>query len=111
MSDQGPQPPRHYPYVPQPSHPQSTTALVLGIVGLSACQLVAPVAWAIGNKAVREIDASQGAYGGRSEANAGRILGIVGTCLIGAVALLFLAMLGLGFVFDADADYSIGGLL
>ena len=116
MSDQGPPPPGGggpYPpqhqYVPQPVHPQSTTALVLGVIGLAACQLVAPIAWAIGNKAVKEIDASGGAYGGRGEANAGKILGIVGTCLIGAMLLLFVTLFGLSFAFESDSGYFIGG--
>ena len=32
----------------------------------------------MGNQVIREIDASGGAVGGRSNANVGRILGIVG---------------------------------
>lgn len=70
-------------YSPQPpaNHPRATTALVLGIVGLF-CLLLGPVAFMIGNKAVQEIDASGGAIGGRSQANAGKILGIIGSVLL-----------------------------
>jgi TRAP-type C4-dicarboxylate transport system permease small subunit len=76
------------PYAPlPPNHPQAVTALVLGILGVVVCGVIAPFAWNIGNQAVREIDASGGAWGGRTEANAGRILGIVGTALL-AVGVL-----------------------
>ena len=57
----------------RPDHPQATLVLVLGIVSVVVCGLVGPVAWVIGNRVVREIDASDGQLGGRSTANAGRI--------------------------------------
>jgi uncharacterized membrane protein YjgN (DUF898 family) len=80
------------PYAPPPpNHPQATTALVLGILGVVVCGLIAPFAWNIGGTAVREIDASGGAWGGRTEANAGRILGIVGTVLLVVGLLAFVA--------------------
>lgn len=92
------------PYAPQaPSHPQATTALVLGIVGLAGLVtcvtfLVAPFAWAIGAKAVKEIDAAPpGTYRGREQANGGRIMGIVGT------VLLVLAVLGTAALITAIA--------
>ena len=84
-------------YQPPASHPQATTVLVLGIVGLAACQLAAPFAWVMGNRVVAEIDASGGAVGGRDAANAGRICGIVGTALlaVGAVfGVLWLLLAG-----------------
>jgi uncharacterized membrane protein YjgN (DUF898 family) len=70
-----------------PEHPQATLVLILGIVGIVVCGLVAPFAWVMGNRVVKEIDASNGQLGGRSQAQAGRICGIVGTGLI-ALALL-----------------------
>jgi hypothetical protein len=82
----------------QREHPRATTALVLGILGLVLCQVLSPFAWVIGGRAVREIDASQGVLGGRGSANAGRILGIVGTVLlvaglvVGAVLIVGLAV-------------------
>ena len=85
-------PPQFAP--PPPNHPQATTALVLGILGLVVCGVLAPFAWSTGAKAVREIDASGGQWGGRSEANAGRICGIVGTVLLaGGLAMLLLVVL------------------
>jgi uncharacterized membrane protein YjgN (DUF898 family) len=72
-----------------PNHPQATTVLVLGILGLVLCQILAPFAWVMGNRVVQEIDAAGGAMGGRDLANIGRILGIIGTVLI-ALTLLFI---------------------
>jgi uncharacterized membrane protein YjgN (DUF898 family) len=74
-----------------PEHPQATTVLILGILGLVLCQVISPFAWTMGNRVVAEIDASNGQLGGRSAANAGRICGIVGTALIGVALLLCVA--------------------
>lgn len=70
------------PYGAATQHPQSTTILVLGILSIVCCQILGPVAWIMGNKAVKEIDANPGAYSGRETANIGRILGIIGTVLL-----------------------------
>lgn len=84
--------PGYPPYVAA-EHPQATTVLILGILGLIMCQVLSPFAWVMGNRVVREIDASGGAIGGRSSANAGRICGIVGTVLIGLSLLLVAGLL------------------
>jgi len=85
-SDQPPytqqQPYYQQPHGPVQDHPQASTALVLGILGLYLCGLLAPFALTIGRRTIREIDASGGRYGGRSAARAGHILGIVGTVLL-----------------------------
>ncbi|MFT3872835.1 MAG: DUF4190 domain-containing protein [Nocardioides sp.] len=80
-------------YGPRPSHPQATTVLVVGILGLVLCQILGPVAWAMGNRVVAEIDASGGAMDGRESANAGRICGIVASILL-ALSLLGLVVFG-----------------
>ena len=85
-------------------HPQATTVLVLGILGLVVCGLIAPFAWVMGNRVVREIDASSGQLGGRSQANAGRICGMVGTILIGVTLLIGIA--GVGVLLIAAASSS-----
>lgn len=103
----GQYPPGQYAYPPAympPKHPQATLAMVLGIVGLTSLMcyvtaLVAPFAWWIGAKAVREIDANPTQYSGRGEAMAGKIMGIIGTVLLilgllviaGFIALLVLS--------------------
>ena len=88
----GPPPPNPYGGAPfggyAQDHHQATTVLILGILGLVVCGVLAPFAWVMGNRVVREIDASNGQLGGRSTANAGRICGIVGTCIIGVSLLI-----------------------
>jgi hypothetical protein len=100
-----PQSPYGSPYHPAyaggmlPDHPSATTAMVLGIislVGIVCCGgvtlLLSPAAWIVGAKAVREIDATPGRYGGRDRAQAGKIMGIIGTVLL---ALAVIAVIGL----------------
>lgn len=84
-----------YPPPMYPAHPQSTTALVLGVVGLVLCGFASPFAIWLGRKSMREIDASGGRLGGRGQALAGFILGIVGTAfLVIAVSLVVTGVLG-----------------
>ena len=101
---QPPLPPAQPPYGapryagPPPNHAQATTVLVLGILSVVVCQVVGPFAWVMGNRVVREIDASNGALGGRTEANVGRILGLVATVLIVVGLVLVVGLLALGAV-------------
>ena len=69
--------------------------LILGILGLVMCGVIAPVAWWMGRSALAEIDASQGALGGRGQAQAGYVLGIIGTILLVFAAVAFVAVIGL----------------
>jgi uncharacterized membrane protein YjgN (DUF898 family) len=92
------QPPGQPPYgTPQygvpafglpPEHPQATTVLVLGILSLVVCGIIGPFAWTMGNRVIGEIDASGGQLGGRSNANAGRICGMVATFILGGSLLI-----------------------
>jgi hypothetical protein len=77
-------------YGGQVEHPQGTTVLILGILGIVMCQLAAPVAWIMGNKALEEIDRDPLRYSNRSNVNLGRILGMVGTIIlaVGAVGMV-----------------------
>jgi hypothetical protein len=68
-----------------PEHPQATTAMVLGILGLATCTVLSPFAWRIGKRAVSEIDASNGRLGGRGPAQAGYVMGLIGTIMLGIV--------------------------
>ena len=71
-----------------PDHPRAVTSLVLGILGVVLCQILAPFAWSTGKKTLDEIDASNGMVGGRGAAQAGYILGIVGTVLLAIYAVV-----------------------
>ena len=84
------------------NHPSATTALVLGLIGLVGIALcggitlvLSPFAWRMGARAVREIDANPGMYAGRDQANAGRIMGLIGTVLLGLAVLAFVAAVAL----------------
>ena len=65
-----------------PDHPRAVVSLILGILGILLCSVVAPFARVIGRRSVNEIDASGGTLGGRGMAQAGFILGIIGTVLL-----------------------------
>jgi uncharacterized membrane protein YjgN (DUF898 family) len=88
MSDvQFPTDPSQYP-----EQSQATTILVMGILGLIICGILAPFAWVMGNKELTAIDSGLRSPENRSTANAGRILGIIGTVLLGiglVVAIIF----------------------
>lgn len=74
-------------------HPQGTTILVVGILSLVVCGLLGPVAWAMGNNALAEIDRTPTAYKNRGNVQAGRICGIVATGLLAfGVLILILAL-------------------
>jgi hypothetical protein len=116
-------PPGYYPYPVPPKHTDATTSMVLGIVavaGMFVCGipvLMAPFAWYLGAKAEREIDASAGTLSGRSEATAGKVLGIVGTVLLILVIALIVLLVVLTYTepgfWDDDASYDsvLGALL
>jgi hypothetical protein len=86
-----------YPGAVLPDHPSSTTAMVLGLISLigvvfcgGVTLVLAPFAWVTGSRTVRAIDAEPGRYGGREKAQAGKIMGIIGTVLLvlGVIALI-----------------------
>jgi hypothetical protein len=99
---------------PRP-HPDANKVMALGLVGVvggMACYLpilVAPFAWVMGNRVVREIEAAGAQLGGRSEAQTGRILGIIGTVLLtfGVLALVLLIVLAVGGVFDETGNSNV----
>lgn len=77
---------------PQP-HPQGTTVLVLGIVGLVVCFIVGIFGLIQGNKALKEIDANPAAYNNRQSVVIGRILSIIGIVLQGGFILVYAAII------------------
>jgi hypothetical protein len=58
-------------------------ALVLGLIGLFAFPPVAPAAWILGRQEVRGVDAGRRHPRGRALGQAGLVLGVVGTVLLG----------------------------
>ena len=108
------QPGQGYGYGAQaPKHPSAQTAMVLGIIALAGglfCGLplvLAPFAWVKGSRAVREIDAAQGRLSGRDQANAGKIMGIIGTVLLALGVLAFVALIAVSLAAGTGAyEYS-----
>jgi hypothetical protein len=113
------------PFAPQPygqpaygqapqSHGGATTSMWLGIGSLAsvllamACcvtlpgVLAAPFAWWLGAKAKREIDAEPGRFGNRGMAQAGFILGIIGT-ILGVLAIVGIVAF---FIWVFNGDWS-----
>ncbi len=74
----------------------ATWALIVGLIGLWFWP-ISPVAWMMGKRAVAEIDASRGTLGGRGIAQAGRVLGIIGTLLLIVIG----SLAALGFILEA----------
>ncbi|HAV62810.1 MAG TPA: DUF4190 domain-containing protein [Verrucomicrobiales bacterium] len=82
---------------------RASTILVLGILSLVVCAPLGVAAWIMGNSDLKAMDAGTMDPGGRSNTNAGRICGIIGTCLllVGiAVSLFFLVMAGAAAAFS-----------
>jgi Domain of unknown function (DUF4190) len=57
-------------------------SLILGILGIICCQILAPIAWVMGNQELRAIKAGQANPANQGMAMAGMIMGIVGTVLL-----------------------------
>lgn len=112
-----PYPPYYAPpgWASPPDHPRSTLALVFGLIGLiggfTTCFgfVFAPFAWAIGAKAVKEIDAAPGQYSGRGNAQAGKVLGIIGTVLLVIAVLAVAGLITLAIAADSSGGFSSGG--
>jgi hypothetical protein len=77
-------------------HPDGTTVLILGVLSLVMCQVLGPVAWIMGNRAIAEIDGNPSAYTNRGSVQAGRICGIISSCLIiAAVVVVAIVLIAL----------------
>lgn len=101
--------PQHLP-PPSPwpmprNHGGATAALVCGILGLVAVPGLGVVGWILGHVALKEIDASpESGWTNRDHAKIGKILGIVGTLLYGAIFLfVILLYVGMFALFAATA--------
>ncbi|MEO6627924.1 MAG: DUF4190 domain-containing protein [Aquihabitans sp.] len=87
---------------------------MLGLLGLIFCQILGPVAWVMGNTALREIDANPAAYSNRSNVAVGRMLGIIASALIllALVAFILLLVVGAFAASNSTSDFdSIQGVI
>ncbi len=93
-----------------PNHPQATTALVLGLIGLiGGCLcglplLASPFAWAVGARARREIKEAHGQLGGAGNAQAGYVTGIIGTVLLALAVFALVLLLVIGIATNGSAE-------
>lgn len=81
----GPAPPAMPGGYPPREHPQGTTILVLGILGLSLCFICSIVALVMGKHALAEIDANPAAYSNRGTVRAGQTCALIGIIIAAVV--------------------------
>jgi len=115
-------PPVIAPYQPPPNYPppasqgavatdgKAASSLAFGILGLLFALplgvpglIAGPIAYFLGKGSKQRIAESNGALGGTSFANAGRILGIVATAVGAVVTLIYLILL-FNAMLDAPAE-------
>jgi hypothetical protein len=90
--------------MPYPESSQATTALVLGILGIVICGVLGPFAWVMGKREIEAIDAGRRPPENRGTANAGKILGIIGTVLLGIGIIAIILFVGGLFVFSTEVS-------
>jgi len=90
-----PVPPGGFPASQFPESSNALLALILSIANFFVCPVLAPVAWFIAGKELDGIDAGLRDPSKRDQANAARILGIIGTILlvIGLIFLFFIVVI------------------
>lgn len=72
---------------------RASTVLTLGILSLVVCApILGPIAWVMGNTDVREMRAGRMDRDGESSTNAGRICGMIATCLFFGLLALYLLL-------------------
>lgn len=85
------------PQIPPPpeskASSRSTTALILGILGLLCCPICGPFAWYMGHQETKAIKGRLSSPAGQGLATAGMVLGILGTIYL-AFVLLWIVFFG-----------------
>ncbi|GAB2879045.1 DUF4190 domain-containing protein [Nocardioides pacificus] len=90
---------------PQGDHPKAQLSMILGIVGLVCCAPVGIAAYIIGNKTLKEIEASGGTMGGAGMAKAGKICGLIAIVLTVLSLLAFILLFATGAaVFETETS-------
>jgi hypothetical protein len=82
------------PVATNPFDSRATTVLIMGILGLVLCQLLAPVAWIMGNSLKN--DAERAGFPEPGTGKAGRICGIIGTVLILLTIAFIIVFIAIG---------------
>ncbi len=103
-----PGPPVRYGPPQQSEHPQGTTVLTLGTLGifLPGCCFVA---WVLGNQALREVNARPGSYRNADAIRTGRVLGLVMSWLcIASIVVSVVAIVVMLLMFMTSANAMFG---
>lgn len=66
------------------------TVLTMGILGLVVCGLLGLFGWLMGSKDLAEMDAGTKDPSGRGVTKAGKIMGIIGTCVVFPLQLIYI---------------------
>lgn len=90
FGNQRPLPPPGYGYAPPkyPEESQAVLALSMSVIGILACGgALCPVGWYLGNKDLAAIREGRRDPSKKDMANAAKIVGIIGTVILGATIL------------------------
>ncbi len=99
------------PEMTVPDHPRATAALAVGIVSLLGAVVVLPAALGplacyLGVSARRSIEREPHRWGGRGQATAGLVLGIVASAVLALLAIGSLVFAGLlALALEIDTGY------
>ena len=94
-----------------PGHPRATAAFAVGIVSLVGAVFVLPAALGplacyLGVSARRSIDREPQRWGGRGQATAGLVLGIIASAVLALLAITSLVFAGLfALALELDTGY------
>ncbi|HEX5761309.1 MAG TPA: DUF4190 domain-containing protein [Thermoanaerobaculia bacterium] len=83
---------------PDKASSQAVTSLILGILGILCCPICGPIAWYLGNQELRAVREGRSSPASQGMAQAGQILGIVGTVLFVFTLLWVFAFGGMAIV-------------
>jgi hypothetical protein len=117
----GAPPPAPYPAYGMPPRPNDGLGLAAMIVGIASLVLMcgygigllgSPVALVMGRISMKRIDRSEGRLGGRGMAQAGFVLGIIGTVLLvlAIIAVVIVVIIAVGGGFDDSGTTYDGNL-
>ena len=93
---------------PAQNNGKATAALVCGILSIVLCGIFTGIpALILGGQAVKEIDASGGQQGGRSQATIGRILGIISVVLTLISIVIFILLFAFADDTNTTTDFGL----
>lgn len=93
-------------YAPSQEHPQGTLILILGILGFVTSGVCGLIAWIMGSKAQKEIEASGVSYSNEGNIKIGKILGMITTILaIVGIVITIIAVIATAVLASSATTY------